>query len=46
MSTFGPSEDNQGADNQGADNQGADNQGADQILLKWSHQVRSEDIIR
>ena len=45
MSTFGPSEDNQGADNQGADNQGADNQGADQILLKWSHQVRSEDII-
>ena len=41
-----PSEDNQGADTQGADNQGADNQGADQILLKWSHQVRSEDIIR
>ena len=46
MITIGPSEDNQGADNQGADNQGADNQGADQILLKWSHQVRSEDIIR
>ena len=46
MITIGPSEDNQGADNQGADNQGADNQGANQILLKWSHQVRSEDIIR